>query len=168
MRDLRIHNVSNWARIKGQNQRGRGEEHRARSVQPFAANCRQGVQRFRGQIRGRHHQVAYCHNGTIWDLWNDGHVQCENCSSYRFVSFNSKKGERNIYIWIFLEEILDCAICETTVTALDKLLNNPKIDHAMEHVLKKACLALSTKHQEKVFFCYFHCRDFYFIIILLV
>lgn len=48
------------------------------------------------------------------------------------------------------EEVLDCAICETTVTALDRLLDNPKIDHTMEHVLKKACLALPDRNQQKV------------------
>ncbi|GLV43603.1 Saposin-related [Carabus blaptoides fortunei] len=47
------------------------------------------------------------------------------------------------------EEILDCAICESTVTALDRLMDNPRIDHAMEHVLTKACLALPYKNQKK-------------------
>ncbi|KAJ3665487.1 hypothetical protein Zmor_000980 [Zophobas morio] len=46
-------------------------------------------------------------------------------------------------------EIFECAICESLVYAVEKILSNPKVDHNVEHVLKKACRALPHKEQKK-------------------
>jgi saposin len=46
-------------------------------------------------------------------------------------------------------EIFECAICETLVYAMEKILANPKVDHNVEHVLEKACRALPHKDQSK-------------------
>ncbi|XP_044260059.1 prosaposin [Tribolium madens] len=46
-------------------------------------------------------------------------------------------------------EIFECAICESLVYAMEKILNNPKIDHSIDHVLEKACRALPRKEQTK-------------------
>ncbi|RZC39950.1 prosaposin [Asbolus verrucosus] len=46
-------------------------------------------------------------------------------------------------------EIFECAVCETLVYAMEKILANPKIDHNIDHVLEKACRALPAKSQDK-------------------
>lgn len=45
-----------------------------------------------------------------------------------------------------------CAVCEAAVMAIDKILQNPKVDHSIEHVLEKGCRALPHRNQQK-------CRD---------
>lgn len=52
-------------------------------------------------------------------------------------------------IW-FSVEIFECAVCEALVYAMEKILNNPKVDHSVDHVLEKACRALPRKEQQKV------------------
>ncbi|XP_060524417.1 prosaposin [Cylas formicarius] len=46
-------------------------------------------------------------------------------------------------------EIVECAVCEATVTAMDKILSNPKVDHDIEHVLEKACRALPKLYKSR-------------------
>jgi len=46
-------------------------------------------------------------------------------------------------------EVFDCAICESLVYMIEKILANPSIDHNVKHVLDKACRALPTHDQEK-------------------
>lgn len=52
----------------------------------------------------------------------------------------------------FSVEIFECAICESLVYAMEKILANPRVDHDVDHVLKKACRALPKESQKK-------CRD---------
>jgi saposin len=63
------------------------------------------------------------------------------------IGFNSH-GFVNVYN--ISVEIFECAICETLVYAMEKILANPKVDHNVEHVLEKACRALPHKDQSKV------------------
>lgn len=47
------------------------------------------------------------------------------------------------------EEILDCAVCETVVMALKKVLNNDKVDRNIVHIVEKACAALPSKYYNR-------------------
>uniref|UniRef100_S4P7C1 Pulmonary surfactant-associated protein B n=3 Tax=Pararge aegeria TaxID=116150 RepID=S4P7C1_9NEOP len=49
----------------------------------------------------------------------------------------------------FREEILDCAVCETVVMALKKVLANDKVDRNIVHVVEKACSALPAKYYNR-------------------
>lgn len=51
---------------------------------------------------------------------------------------------------IFLGEILDCPICHLAVEAMAKILNNPNVDHDVEHVLEKTCRAVPKHYRNKV------------------
>ncbi|KAM3963734.1 prosaposin isoform 2-T2 [Aphomia sociella] len=44
------------------------------------------------------------------------------------------------------EEILDCAVCEVVVMAVNKVLSNDKIDHDILHVVEKSCNLLPAKY----------------------
>ncbi|KAG5877456.1 hypothetical protein JTB14_026510 [Gonioctena quinquepunctata] len=46
-------------------------------------------------------------------------------------------------------QILECPICEMAVEAMEKILNNPKADHEIEHVLEKTCRALPKEYRNK-------------------
>ncbi|KAJ8911584.1 hypothetical protein NQ315_016121 [Exocentrus adspersus] len=46
-------------------------------------------------------------------------------------------------------EILDCPICHMTVEAMDKILNNPKVVHDLEHVLEKTCRGIPKQYRNK-------------------
>ncbi|CAH2210705.1 jg1481, partial [Pararge aegeria aegeria] len=46
-------------------------------------------------------------------------------------------------------EILDCAVCETVVMALKKVLANDKVDRNIVHVVEKACSALPAKYYNR-------------------
>ncbi|CAH0559155.1 unnamed protein product [Brassicogethes aeneus] len=46
-------------------------------------------------------------------------------------------------------EILECAICEGAVEAMKKILDNPRADHAVIHVMEKTCRAMPQKYREK-------------------
>lgn len=45
---------------------------------------------------------------------------------------------------------MECAVCEGALEAMVKILNNPKADHAVEHVLEKTCRALPKKFRNQV------------------
>ncbi|XP_045768069.1 prosaposin [Maniola jurtina] len=49
----------------------------------------------------------------------------------------------------FREEILDCAVCETVVMAVKKVLANDKVDRNIVHVVEKACSALPAKYYDR-------------------
>jgi len=55
----------------------------------------------------------------------------------------------NAHIEQMKVEVLDCAICEAVVYGMEKILDNPRVDHSIEHVLEKACRALPAKDQAK-------------------
>lgn len=44
------------------------------------------------------------------------------------------------------EEILDCAVCEVVVMAVNKVLSNDKVDHDILHVVEKSCNLLPAKY----------------------
>ncbi|XP_045534753.1 prosaposin [Papilio machaon] len=47
------------------------------------------------------------------------------------------------------EAILDCAVCETVVMAVRKVLSNDKIDHDIVHVVEKSCALLPAKYHDR-------------------
>lgn len=47
------------------------------------------------------------------------------------------------------EEILDCAVCETVVMAVRKVLSNDKVDHNIVHIVEKACGLLPAKYNDR-------------------
>ncbi|XP_045447775.1 uncharacterized protein LOC123656095 [Melitaea cinxia] len=47
------------------------------------------------------------------------------------------------------EEILDCAVCETVVMAVKKVLSNDKMDRNIVHIVEKACSALPAKYNAR-------------------
>ncbi|XP_047529993.1 uncharacterized protein LOC125066118 [Vanessa atalanta] len=49
----------------------------------------------------------------------------------------------------FKEEILDCAVCETVVMAVKKVLSNDKVDRNIVHVIEKSCSALPAKYNAR-------------------
>ncbi|XP_049821569.1 uncharacterized protein LOC109601826 isoform X7 [Aethina tumida] len=53
------------------------------------------------------------------------------------------------YMTILQGEIMECAVCEGALEAMVKILNNPKADHAVEHVLEKTCRALPKKFRNQ-------------------
>ncbi|KAL4713339.1 hypothetical protein ACJJTC_006807 [Scirpophaga incertulas] len=47
------------------------------------------------------------------------------------------------------EEILDCAVCETVVSAVRKVLSNDKIDRNIVHIVEKSCGLLPAKYHDR-------------------
>ncbi|CAG9785733.1 unnamed protein product [Diatraea saccharalis] len=47
------------------------------------------------------------------------------------------------------EQILDCAVCETVVMAVKKVLSNDKVDHNIVHVIEKSCGLLPAKYNAR-------------------
>ncbi|XP_072938974.1 uncharacterized protein Sap-r [Epargyreus clarus] len=47
------------------------------------------------------------------------------------------------------EEILDCAVCETVVMAVKKVLSNEKVDRDVVHVVEKSCALLPAKYYDR-------------------
>lgn len=46
-------------------------------------------------------------------------------------------------------EILDCAVCETVIMAVRKVLSNDKIDHDIVHIVEKSCGLLPAKYNAR-------------------
>ncbi|CAF4835180.1 unnamed protein product [Pieris macdunnoughi] len=46
-------------------------------------------------------------------------------------------------------EILDCAVCETVVMAVKKVLNNDKVDRNIVHIVEKSCNMLPAKYYSR-------------------
>ncbi|XP_073949720.1 prosaposin isoform X2 [Choristoneura fumiferana] len=49
----------------------------------------------------------------------------------------------------FREDILNCAVCETVVMAVKKVLSNDKVDHDIVHVIEKSCGLLPAKYSQR-------------------
>lgn len=47
------------------------------------------------------------------------------------------------------EEILDCAVCETVVMAVKKVLSNDKVDRDIVHIVEKSCGLLPAKYSAR-------------------
>ncbi|XP_068632448.1 uncharacterized protein Sap-r isoform X2 [Battus philenor] len=47
------------------------------------------------------------------------------------------------------EAILDCAVCETVVMAVKKVLSNDKVDRNIVHVVEKSCALLPAKYSDR-------------------
>ncbi|CAG4949127.1 unnamed protein product [Colias eurytheme] len=47
------------------------------------------------------------------------------------------------------EEILDCAVCETVVMAVKKVLSNDKVDRNIVHIVEKSCNLLPAKYHDR-------------------
>ncbi|CAK1540678.1 unnamed protein product [Leptosia nina] len=47
------------------------------------------------------------------------------------------------------KEILDCAVCETVVMAVKKVLHNDKVDHNIVHIVEKSCNMLPAKYYDR-------------------
>lgn len=47
------------------------------------------------------------------------------------------------------EEILDCAVCETVVMAVRKVLANDKVDRNIVHIVEKSCNLLPAKYSAR-------------------
>ncbi|CAH2076838.1 unnamed protein product, partial [Iphiclides podalirius] len=47
------------------------------------------------------------------------------------------------------ESVLDCAVCETVVMAVKKVLSNDKTDHDIVHVVEKSCALLPAKYSDR-------------------
>lgn len=54
------------------------------------------------------------------------------------------------YTLIATEAILDCAVCETVVMAVKKVLSNDKVDHDIVHIVEKSCGLLPAKYSARV------------------
>lgn len=52
---------------------------------------------------------------------------------------------------IFAAEVRRCPVCEMLVDSTVKILENPNSDHAMDHVLEKACRAVPYQYQDICF-----------------
>lgn len=50
----------------------------------------------------------------------------------------------------FSVEVRKCSTCDFAVDTIAKILENPNADHRSEHVLEKACRALSPEYQSTV------------------
>ena len=46
-------------------------------------------------------------------------------------------------------EVVECAVCQGVVEAMAKMLDNPNVDHDIEHVTEKACRAFPKKDRKK-------------------
>lgn len=49
-----------------------------------------------------------------------------------------------------IDEILDCAVCETVVMAVKKVLSNDKMDRNIVHIIEKSCNLLPAKYNDRV------------------
>uniref|UniRef100_A0A1E1WGK9 Pulmonary surfactant-associated protein B n=1 Tax=Pectinophora gossypiella TaxID=13191 RepID=A0A1E1WGK9_PECGO len=47
------------------------------------------------------------------------------------------------------EEILDCAVCETVIMAVKKVLSNDKVDRNIVHIVEKSCGLLPAKYSNR-------------------
>jgi saposin len=47
-------------------------------------------------------------------------------------------------------EIVECAVCQGAVTALDNLIQNKDVDTKIEELLEKSCNSVPAKYYEKV------------------
>ncbi|KAL0881090.1 hypothetical protein ABMA27_002216 [Loxostege sticticalis] len=47
------------------------------------------------------------------------------------------------------EEILDCAVCETVVMAVKKVLSNDRVDRNIVHIVEKSCALLPAKYYNR-------------------
>ncbi|XP_050665111.1 uncharacterized protein LOC126965511 isoform X2 [Leptidea sinapis] len=63
---------------------------------------------------------------------------CQELKLCKSVNFNAVK-----------EEILDCAVCETVVMALKKVLSNDKMDRNIVHIVERACDMLPAKYYNR-------------------
>ncbi|XP_075974912.1 prosaposin [Anticarsia gemmatalis] len=52
-------------------------------------------------------------------------------------------------IGVVKEEILDCAVCETVVAAVRKVLSNDKVDRNIVHIVEKSCGLLPAKYNAR-------------------
>lgn len=50
---------------------------------------------------------------------------------------------------VFLEDVLNCAVCETVVAAVKKVLTNDKMDRNIVHIVEKSCALLPAKYYER-------------------
>lgn len=61
------------------------------------------------------------------------------------------QSEYRLNISVFAtEEILDCAVCQTVVMAVKKVLSNKKTDHDIVHIVEKSCGLLPAKYSARV------------------
>lgn len=51
---------------------------------------------------------------------------------------------------IFSVEVIECAVCQGAVQALDSLLDNAKVDEEIKVTLEKACNRLPSQYYKKV------------------
>lgn len=63
-------------------------------------------------------------------------------------------------MYLILVEVLECAVCQGSVQALDSLLNNKNIDEDITETLEKACNMLPGEYYKKVRFI----TDLFFMI----
>lgn len=54
------------------------------------------------------------------------------------------------FTYFFLVDVRKCAVCEAAVDIMDKVLENPNVDHTLEHVLEKTCRALPASYEPMV------------------
>ncbi|RVE48672.1 hypothetical protein evm_006638 [Chilo suppressalis] len=68
----------------------------------------------------------------------------EVCEELKLCSPNGKQSYE-----LAREEILDCAVCETVVMAVKKVLSNDRVDHNIVHVVEKSCGLLPAKYYDR-------------------
>ncbi|GBP82642.1 hypothetical protein EVAR_48523_1 [Eumeta japonica] len=56
---------------------------------------------------------------------------------------------QNIDVHKIKEEILDCAVCETVVMAVQKVLSNDKVDRNIVHIVEKSCNLLPARYYDR-------------------
>ena len=53
-------------------------------------------------------------------------------------------------MYLFLESVAECALCQAVVSTVDKLLDDPKVNENIEEVVSKVCKFLPASKQGKV------------------
>ncbi|KAF5275822.1 hypothetical protein FQR65_LT04060 [Abscondita terminalis] len=88
-------------------------------------------------IKGECHNFVAQYGKEIIDFLKLAAEPSEFCSIIALCNVNQ-----------FRLEIRKCSVCEVAVDIMAKILQNPKVDKALEHVLQKTCRAFPPKDQE--------------------
>lgn len=59
---------------------------------------------------------------------------------------------KNQIFFCFVEEILECAVCEAFLAALESLLKNKEVDASIEHKLEQSCHSIPGRFYDRVSF----------------
>ncbi|XP_047986536.1 uncharacterized protein LOC125226576 [Leguminivora glycinivorella] len=57
--------------------------------------------------------------------------------------------DSNRAVSVIREDVLNCAVCETVVVAVKKVLSSDKVDHDIVHIVEKSCTLLPAKYSQR-------------------